>query len=231
MGSSTSTVYNRGGNGRSVSDSEYFPSSNENNFSNVRSKSSDSTASHASHAYSSSKINNGSMKEHKRFGVVSVKISNAIMAINMNERNRVQEGVVNYTITPRGSILYGTLCTPNNIHTGDYFITFICKLKFYLYIHSYPALEQSELPVMIPGEIPLTDSRAHKLLVTYCYGTQQDSHTTSASDTNRHIQFKIEIYYYILVDGLQFLILSRSPAIQVILYSIIICKIDLNISI
>ena len=46
------------------------------------------------------------------------------------------------------------------------------------------ALEQSDLPMMIPAEIPISDSRAHKLFVTYCYGSPQESTLTSAADNN-----------------------------------------------
>ena len=123
MGASTSSnINNRGSSGRSVSDSEFSSANNETNFSpGGRSKSADSNNNVSNNCYNASKgFSNGSLKEHKRFGVVSLKISNIVMAMNMSDRSRTQEGTVSYTITPRGSILYGSLCSSNVIQKGIY---------------------------------------------------------------------------------------------------------------
>jgi hypothetical protein len=55
---------------------------------------------------------NQNLREHKRNGVVQLKIS----SLTTNRRN--QEVTVNHTITPRGSILYGSMCNPLNVQMG-----------------------------------------------------------------------------------------------------------------
>ena len=123
MGASSSNISNRGNSGRSVSDSEYSSNDNNNNNNNNfsplgRSKSTDSNV---NNVYNASKgLPNGSLKEHKRFGVVSVKISNITIPTNTNDRNRLnQEGTVGYIVTPRGSILHGSLSPTSNIQKGN----------------------------------------------------------------------------------------------------------------
>lgn len=62
----------------------------------------------------SSNGNNGHrpLKEHKRHGVVTVRVS------AMNNTRRNSEGQVNQVITPKGAILYGSLFNPAVIQNG-----------------------------------------------------------------------------------------------------------------
>ena len=52
------------------------------------------------------------LREHKRHGVVTVKIN----AMNNNRRN--SEAQLNHVISPKGAILYGTLFNPTAIQKG-----------------------------------------------------------------------------------------------------------------
>eukprot|EP01038_Epipyxis_sp_PR26KG_P011735 gene11735-15701_t len=83
------------------------------------------------------------LREQKRYGVVNMKISST------STNRRGQENTINHVITPKGTILYGSLCTPFLIQK---------------------ALSSSGYPILAPSEIALSDSRAHKLLITYCNG-------------------------------------------------------------
>ncbi len=59
-----------------------------------------------------SATNKQTLREHKRHGVVTVKIN----AMNNNRRN--SEAQLNHVITPKGAILYGTLFNPSAIQKG-----------------------------------------------------------------------------------------------------------------
>ena len=52
------------------------------------------------------------LREHKRYGVVNVKIT------NISTSRRSPENTVNHTITPRGTIIYGSVCNPFTIQKG-----------------------------------------------------------------------------------------------------------------
>lgn len=85
------------------------------------------------------------LREHKRHGFVAVKVH------SNNPNRRPNEGVVNHIISPKGSILYGSLHSPTQI---------------------VKAIEQSQFPILPPSDIVVPDSRAHKLFITYCHGWQ-----------------------------------------------------------
>lgn len=52
------------------------------------------------------------LKEHKRYGFVTVKIN----SVHSNRRNG--DGVMNQIVTPKGCILYGSLYNPLPIQKG-----------------------------------------------------------------------------------------------------------------
>lgn len=85
------------------------------------------------------------IKEKSRYGSVHVSIS---LPQNAITRSRAPRGNIpeQYTITSRGSILHGTQSDPSTIQR---------------------ALAASERPLLEPSEIPIPDSRAHKVLVTH----------------------------------------------------------------
>lgn len=83
------------------------------------------------------------IREHKRYGTVIVKVT------NIAPNRRPQDSVITHSITSRGGILYGSQCSPNTIQK---------------------ALSSSGYPLLIPSEIQLPDTRAHKILVAYCKG-------------------------------------------------------------
>lgn len=56
-----------------------------------------------------------SLREHKRHGFVTVKIN------SNNPNRRPNEAVINHIITPKGSILYGSLFSPTAIVKGKLF--------------------------------------------------------------------------------------------------------------
>jgi hypothetical protein len=67
------------------------------------------------------------LKEHKRHGVVTVRIN----AINNNRRN--SEGPPSQVITPKGAILFGSLSNPVAIQNGkSNFIFLLISLWFSL---------------------------------------------------------------------------------------------------
>eukprot|EP01039_Chlorochromonas_danica_P000831 gene831-904_t len=82
-------------------------------------------------------------REHKRHGVVSVKIH----PVN----GRSADDYISQVLTPKGGLFYGSSFNPAVV------------LK---------ALEDANYPLMPPTEVLVPDSRAHKLLVTYCQGWQ-----------------------------------------------------------
>lgn len=55
-----------------------------------------------------------SLREHKRHGMVTVKIN----CVNNNRRN--SEGQINHVITPKGAILYGSLFNPAVLQKGKH---------------------------------------------------------------------------------------------------------------
>ena len=57
------------------------------------------------------------LREHKRHGLVTVKIAN----VNNNRRDNL--GQINHIISPKGAILYGTLFNPNIIQKGKCFVS------------------------------------------------------------------------------------------------------------
>jgi hypothetical protein len=63
------------------------------------------------------------VKEHKRFGVVSVKI-----AANPNTLTiaaaRNNNSMIQHSVTPRGAVLYGSLCNPCVIQRGELQLTY-----------------------------------------------------------------------------------------------------------
>eukprot|EP00597_Dinobryon_sp_UTEXLB2267_P007673 CAMPEP_0170085114 /NCGR_PEP_ID=MMETSP0019_2-20121128/20090_1 /TAXON_ID=98059 /ORGANISM="Dinobryon sp., Strain UTEXLB2267" /LENGTH=795 /DNA_ID=CAMNT_0010301437 /DNA_START=383 /DNA_END=2770 /DNA_ORIENTATION=+ len=68
--------------------------------------------------------------------------------------------MIHHSVTPRGAVLYGSLCNP-------------CVIQ--------RALQTSGYPVLPPAEIALTDSRAHKLLVTHCASPSSGGSASDAS--------------------------------------------------
>jgi hypothetical protein len=68
------------------------------------------------------------IREHKRYGTVIVKITN--MAAN----RRPQDNIITHIITPKGSILYGSLCNPANIQKGNNTTAFRWHLEYLPFI-------------------------------------------------------------------------------------------------
>jgi hypothetical protein len=101
------------------------------------------------------------LKEHKRHGVVTVKINST------NSGRRLGESQVSHVITPKGSILYGSLFNPAPIQRGR--SSQVPNMIFLIYL-LFIAIGNSTFPILVPGELLIPDSRAHKLLVTYCQG-------------------------------------------------------------
>ncbi len=62
--------------------------------------------------FSKSSSGNRPLREHKRHGVVTVRIN----SVNNNRRN--SEGQLSHVITPKGAILYGSLFNPAVIQNG-----------------------------------------------------------------------------------------------------------------
>jgi hypothetical protein len=89
-------------------------------------------------------LNKPQLREHKRYGVVVVKYQSSTGATRRNPDN-----IVSQVVTPRGVILYGTLYNPTSIQR---------------------AINSSGFPMMVPTDMAIPDSRAHRLLVSYCQG-------------------------------------------------------------
>jgi len=84
-------------------------------------------------------------REHKRHGVVTLKMISASPS-----GRRGADQVVTHTITPKGCILYpSAMFNPSN---------------------AQKALTSSGFPLLPPVAIPLSDPRAHKILVAYSNG-------------------------------------------------------------
>jgi len=84
-------------------------------------------------------------REHKRHGVVTLKMVNASTPVR-----RGSESVITNVITPKGCIIYGSsVFNPAVIQN---------------------AIVHSGYPVLPPTVLPLQDTRAHKVLVSYCKG-------------------------------------------------------------
>lgn len=83
------------------------------------------------------------LKEHKRHGVVVVKVN--VGAAN----RRGGDNPLTHVITPKGAIIFGNHLNPTGM---------------------LRAIRTSGLAMLTPGEFPIPDSRANRLLVTYCRG-------------------------------------------------------------
>jgi hypothetical protein len=83
------------------------------------------------------------IREHKRNGVVVVKLNSSAAS------RRGGDGQITHVVTPKGAILYGSLFNPTGMQR---------------------AITSSGYPMLAPGELAIPDSRAHRLLVTYCHG-------------------------------------------------------------
>jgi len=81
------------------------------------------------------------LKEHKRHGVVSVKL--------LSTNNNRSDSQVAHVVTPKGSIIFGSAINPALVQKS---------------------LQMVEYPLLPPSEMQLPDSRAHKLLVTFSRG-------------------------------------------------------------
>jgi hypothetical protein len=62
----------------------------------------------------SSNVKNRLLKEHKRHGVVTIKLNS-----NTSGR-RLGEQQITHVVTPKGAILYGSLFNPNPIQRGEF---------------------------------------------------------------------------------------------------------------
>jgi hypothetical protein len=82
-------------------------------------------------------------REHKRYGTVVVKVT------NIAPNRRPQDNVITHSVSAKGAILFGSQSSLNTIQK---------------------ALSTSGYPLLIPSEIQLPDTRAHKILVAYCKG-------------------------------------------------------------
>lgn len=123
-----------------------------------------------------------SLKEHRRFGTVSVKIAaTPPTIIGSNARNN---NIIHHSVTPRGAILYGSLCSPCIMQKGVHIFHSIINLFHPLL---YTALQSSGFPILPPAEITLADSRAHKLLIAHC----QSGENSQQRWTHQYYSLKI----------------------------------------
>ena len=75
-----------------------------------------SSVDHGTNSISISNVNNGRsnkfVREHKRFGVVVVKLNSAVAP------RRGSDGTVSHVVTPKGAVLYGYLYHPASMQKG-----------------------------------------------------------------------------------------------------------------
>jgi hypothetical protein len=62
------------------------------------------------------------LREHKRFGVVSVKISSTPNIVVPNRAITPTQSI-HHSITPKGAIIYGSMCSPCLIQKGNFTIS------------------------------------------------------------------------------------------------------------
>jgi hypothetical protein len=133
---------------------------------------SDTSSNNGSFGTGIGNIRNKFVREHKKHGTVTLKL------VNMNPVRRGSDHIITHTITPRGCILYGSSAfNPAVVQNGNNLFVLLFILKFLhthrniFFFYSFTAiLNNTEHAMLAPTAIPLMDTRAHKILVSFCKG-------------------------------------------------------------